>query len=62
MLRKTLESITGPMTNSQFAEVMDLVTTDVKINHIAFGKRTSFKDTVEIAVRCFVTLGWGRVA
>lgn len=62
MLRKILESALGPLTNSQFSEALDLATTDIKVNRVAFGKRTSLHDAVEIAGSCFVALNRGKVA
>ena len=62
MLRKTLESYTGPLSNSEFAEIMDLVTADIKVNRIAFGRRTSTKEAVDIALSCFLALQRGQVA
>jgi hypothetical protein len=50
------------MTDSQFAEVVDLVATDIKINLFDFGKRTSLAEEVEIARMCFVAMGRGNVA
>ncbi len=62
MLREILEATLGPMTDSQFAEVLDLATTDIKINRVAFGKRTILNEAVEIAESCFIALGRGKVA
>lgn len=62
MLRKILESRTGPLTTAQFAEVMDLATTDIKTNRVGFGKRTSLGEAVEIAVSCHIALNRGAVA
>lgn len=62
MLRKILESNLGPMTNSEFKEVLDLATTDIKTNRVSFGKRTSLHDAAEIAKNCFVALSRGKVA
>ena len=62
MLRRILESTLGPITNSQFTEIMDLATTDIKVNRVNFGKRTSLKYAVEIAGRCCIALGRGKVA
>lgn len=53
MLRKILELDLGPMTNSEFHEVLDLSTSDIKTNRVDFGKRTSFLKVVEIAKLCF---------
>lgn len=62
MLRKILESDLGPMTNSEFKEVLDLTTTDIKTNRVDFDKRTSLADVVEIAGSCFKLLRRGKVA
>ena len=62
MLRKLLESTLGPMTNIEFEQTIDLATADIQINRVAFGKRTSLKDVVEIADHCFTAAGRGRVA
>ena len=59
MLRKILESIVGPMTDSQFAEVMDLATTDIRVNNIGFGRRTSLGDVVRVAKISFRILSRG---
>lgn len=62
MLRKLIESRVGPMFKAQFAEVLDLATTDIKGNRISFNKQTSLSDVVEIARRCFAAMGRGNVA
>ena len=62
MPRKILEATHGPMTDSEFAEVMDLIRTDVKINRVAFNRRTSTKEAVDIALGCFMALRRGQVA
>lgn len=62
MLRKILESNLGPMTNTEFEEVLDLVTVDIKINRVNFGKRTSLSYAVEIARSCFIVLSREEVA
>jgi len=49
MLRNILEASVGPLTNTQFAEVMDLTTTDIRTNNIGFGRRTSLADVVQVA-------------
>ena len=59
MLRKTLESFTGPLSNSEFSEIMDLVRTDVKGNRVPFKQRVSAKDAVDIALGCFMALQRG---
>jgi hypothetical protein len=52
MLRKILESITSPVTDEEFTETLDLTTTDIKINNIAWDRKTTLRDVVEIAVNC----------
>ena len=59
VLRKILEATHGPMTDSEFAEVMDLIRTDVKVNRVAFNRRTSTKEAVDIALGCFMALQRG---
>jgi len=62
MLRATLERTTGPLTDDQFIEVMDLTTTDICINNIAWGRRTSLGEAVQIAEITFRMLQRCRVA
>ncbi|EGW40684.1 hypothetical protein [Desulfosporosinus sp. OT] len=62
MLRKILESNLGPMTDTEFEEALDLATTDIVVNRIAFDKRTSLNEVVEITERCFISLSRGKVA
>ena len=62
MLRKILESHLGPLTDAEFAEVKDLVETDVKVNRTDFGKRTSPAEEVEIAGICLGIIRRLRVA
>jgi len=62
MLRKTLESYTGPLSNSEFDEIMDLVRTDVRINRVPFEPRVTTKEAVDIALGCFIALQRGNVA
>ena len=62
MLRKILDFDLDPMTDSEFREVLDLATSDIKTNRVDFGKRTSLHDLVEIAESCFSVLQRGRSA
>lgn len=62
MLRKLLEAILGPMSDSEYEEVLDLATADIQINRVSFGKRTSLKDVVKISRDCFIAMGRGKVA
>ena len=56
MLRTILESRTGPLTNSQFAELMDLTTCDIRINGIGFGRLTSLGNMLQVAEISFRVL------
>ena len=56
MLRQILERTTGPLTNSQFAEVMDLTTLDIKVNRVGFNERTSIGYVVQVAEISFRVL------
>lgn len=62
MLRKILESKLGPLSNSEFKEILDLTTMDIKTNRISFSKRTSLNNAVEIAGISLKTLSRGKVA
>jgi hypothetical protein len=62
LLRTILEQTTGPLTDLELLEVLDLTATDIKANRVGFGKRTSLSQAVEIAAGCFVALGRGMVA
>lgn len=53
MLRKILELDLDSMTDPEFHEILDLTTSDIKINRVNFGKRTSLPEVVEIAELCF---------
>jgi len=62
MLRKLLESKVGPLTDDQLEQLLDLATTDIRVNNIAWGRRTSLSNVVEIAVVTWKVLQRGRVA
>ncbi|HZK53236.1 MAG TPA: hypothetical protein VFC84_03410 [Desulfosporosinus sp.] len=53
MLRKILELDLGPMTDSEFREVLDLAASDIKANRVDFCKKTNLSEVVEIAKLCF---------
>lgn len=52
MLRKLLEAHTGPMPYAEYRLVLNLVATDIRTNRVAFGRRTSLSEAIEIAVIC----------
>ncbi|MBC2722656.1 hypothetical protein [Desulfosporosinus sp.] len=62
MLRKILELDVGSMIDSEFREVLDLATSDIKTNRVDFGKRTRLSEVVEIARICFRVQQRGKVA
>ena len=56
MLKQILERTTGPLTNDQFAELMDLTTTDIRVNGIGFGKMTNLGNVLQVAEISFKVL------
>ena len=62
MLRNILESKLGPLSDSQLRELMDLVTTDIRTNNIAWNKRTTLADLIDISRITFKMLQRCRVA
>jgi hypothetical protein len=56
MLKKLLEKSFGRIPAPAFKEIMDLATTDIKVNRIAFSRQTSLQDAVEIAEICRTVL------
>jgi len=62
MLRKILEHTTGPLTDAEFAEVMDLTAVDIKVNRYGYKRRTSLRQVVEIARICLAVMRRGEVA
>ena len=61
-LRKILESHLGPLTDAEYAEIKDLVATDVRVNYTNFGKRTSLAEEAEVAGICLGIIRRLRVA
>lgn len=49
MIRKLIETRTGPLTDREFREVVTLVTQDIRVNHIGYGQRTSLAYAVQVA-------------
>lgn len=56
MLKELLEKSSGPISNSTLKEILDLTTTDIKVNRINYGQRTSLREAVEIAGICYSIL------
>ena len=52
MLRKILEHTLGLLTDAEFAEVLDLVTVDIKVNRYGYSERTSLREVVRVAEIC----------
>jgi len=55
MLRKLLERRIGQLSNSEFAEIMEATTDDIKFNHISFKRKIELQAVLDIAARCAVT-------
>lgn len=53
MLRKILESITGPMSDADFRETLDLATDDIRVNRVGFNQRTSLLVIIDISLSCY---------
>lgn len=56
MIRKLLEDNGIVSTDAEFKELMDVITQDIKVNKIRFGKKTSFYEVLEISLRTINTL------
>ena len=56
MLRQVLELKLGTLTNDQFSELMDLTTTDIRVNGIGFGKMTNLGNVLQVAEISFKVL------
>lgn len=57
MLKKLIESASGPISQAELYAILDLATTDIRVNRLGFGKRTSILEVVEIAGICKAVLG-----
>lgn len=56
MLKRLIEAQFGQLTPAELREVLDLATTDICVNRVGFGKRTSLADAVGIAEICCTVL------
>jgi hypothetical protein len=56
MLKEALEKRVGQVSNSEFAEIMEAATEDIKFNYISFKKKISLQAVLDIAERCAITL------
>lgn len=56
MIRAKVETITGPLTDAEYRQIMDLTTTDIMVNRVAWGKRTRLGGVLEIAGITFTVL------
>ena len=57
MLKQLIESVSGSLSDAELKQVLDLATTDILVNRVGFGKRTSLAEMVEIAGMCKTVLG-----
>jgi hypothetical protein len=53
VLKKLLEETLGQIPKSTLKEILELATTDIKVNHIGFNKRTRLKYAVGVAEQCY---------
>ena len=47
MLKKLIESASGPISQAELYAILDLATTDIRVNRIGWGRRTSLADVAE---------------
>jgi len=59
MLKKLIESASGSISQAELYAILDLATTDIRVNRIGWGKRTSIRQAVEIAGMCKTAIGKG---
>jgi hypothetical protein len=52
LLRKRIESISGPLTDAQFQVLSKMLDEDIKFNQISFRKRTTLPKLLNIAAIC----------
>lgn len=57
MLKRLIERASGQLSDAELKQVLDLATTDIMVNRIGFGKRTSLTEALEIAGMCKTVLG-----
>ncbi|MCR4436190.1 MAG: hypothetical protein QHH06_10455 [Clostridiales bacterium] len=55
-LREKLELIVGPLTDTQFKQVMDITTEDIRFNLLSFGHKADIDTIVKIAAQCYEAL------
>ena len=52
MLKKLIESASGPISQAELYAILDLATTDIRVNRIGYNERTSLADAVGIVGIC----------
>ena len=57
MLKQLIEFASGQLSQAELREVLDLATTDIRVNRLGFGKRTSIRQAIEIAGICKTVIG-----
>ena len=62
MLRKIFESTLGTLTDAEFTEALDLVTSDIMINRVGYKRRTSLGYVARVADICLGVMRRGEVA
>lgn len=53
MIRKFLEQVGINTTEEELKEILKMTTDDIRENRIKFGKRTSLKQVITIAIRAY---------
>lgn len=51
MLRKLIETRTGPLTDPEFHKILTQVTLDIRVNHLGYNLRTSLSYAIQSAIR-----------
>lgn len=53
MIRNILEATLGPMTDTDFKQVLDLVTSDILVNRVSFSHQTTLSVVLAISLSCY---------
>jgi hypothetical protein len=53
VLRKILEATLGPMLDTDFEQVLDLATDDIRVNRVSFRQQTTLSIVVDISISCY---------
>lgn len=56
MLLDMVQKQMGYVSEEHFRLALDMATDDIRVNRIAFGKRTSLEEALEIIISCIIAL------